>query len=123
MGQNPVDRRPWHTVCSDYVEYEATISNYPGGPLLQDCDPARISPVAEGPCAEWTVVKAMKNKVDDVTTACATFVAAYVAMAIGFVARDDLGLPPDKIRTAAITFAVLIAALLAIDFIKRFGKV
>jgi len=45
--------------------------------------------------------------------------AGYVAIAIGYVARYDLGFTVQAISTAAVLIAVVIAALIAIGF---FGK-
>jgi hypothetical protein len=47
----------------------------------------------------------------------ATAVAA--ALAAGYTARYDLGLAPQQIRTPAVTVAIVIGMLLAID---HFGK-
>lgn len=65
----------------------------------------------------------MESKLDVVTTVCAVCVAAYAAIAIGYVARWDLGFSLEEIRTPALVIAVAIAALIAIDsFGKKFGK-
>jgi hypothetical protein len=65
----------------------------------------------------------MESKFDIVTTASAVCVAAYVAIAIGYVARYDLGFSPQEIRGTAVVIAVIIAALIAIDFFgKKLGK-
>ena len=45
-----------------------------------------------------------------------TGVAAYVAIALG-VALCDLGIPRETIRAAAVIGVVLLAALLAVDFL------
>jgi hypothetical protein len=50
-------------------------------------------------------------------------VAGYLASALGFVAHDDLGIPVEHIRDAAVALATVIASLLAIDhFGKKFRK-
>jgi cell division protein FtsW (lipid II flippase) len=61
----------------------------------------------------------MESKFDIVTTASAVWVAAYAAIAIGYVARYDLEFSPQAIRGTAVAIAVIIAALITIDF---FGK-
>ncbi len=61
----------------------------------------------------------MESKFDIVTIAGAVGVAAYVAVAIGYVARYDLGFSAEAIRGTAVGIAVTMAALIAIDF---FGK-
>ena len=65
----------------------------------------------------------MENKFDIVTAACAVCVAGYVAIVVGYVARFDLGFSLPEIRSAAVVVAVVLAALIAIDFFgKKFGK-
>jgi hypothetical protein len=58
----------------------------------------------------------MERKFDLVTVANAVCVAAYVAIALG-VALCDLGIPRETIRAAAVIGVVLLAALLAVDFL------
>jgi hypothetical protein len=64
----------------------------------------------------------MESKFDIVTTASAVCVAAYAAIAIGYVARYDLEFSPQEIRGTAVAIAVTIAALIAIDFFQKLGK-
>ena len=65
----------------------------------------------------------MESKFDIVTTASAVGVAAYVAIAAGYVARYDLGFSPQEIRGTAVGIAVIVAALIAIGFFgKKLGK-
>ncbi len=61
----------------------------------------------------------MKNKLDAVTAVSAAGVAAYAAIAIGYVAQYDLGLSLEEIRGTALVIAVCIAALTAIEFFGR----
>jgi hypothetical protein len=61
----------------------------------------------------------MDTRFDLVTIISATCVAAYVALALGYLAICDLGLSRDLVRSAAMIAAILIAATLAIDY---FGK-
>lgn len=61
----------------------------------------------------------MESKFDIVTTASAVWVAAYAAIAIGYVARYDLEFSPQEIRGTAVAIAVIIDALITVDF---FGK-
>lgn len=61
----------------------------------------------------------MENKFDIVTTASVVGVAAYVAIATGYVAYYYLGFSPQGVRSGAVAIAVVITALLVIDF---FGK-
>ena len=58
----------------------------------------------------------MESKFDIVTAASAVGVAAYVAIAIGYVASCDLGFSAQEIRDTAVGIAVTMAALVAIDF-------
>ena len=60
----------------------------------------------------------MEGKFDLVTIANAVCVAAYVAIALG-VALYDLGIPREAVRAAAVIGAVLLAALMANDFLGR----
>ena len=65
----------------------------------------------------------MESKLDIVTIVSAVCVAAYAAVAIRYVARYDLGFSLQQIRGAALVIAVVIAALIAIDFFgKKLGK-
>ena len=65
----------------------------------------------------------MESKFDTVITASAVGVAAYMAAAIGYVARYDLGFSTEEIRATAVAIAVVIAALIALDFFgKNHGK-
>jgi hypothetical protein len=65
----------------------------------------------------------MESKFDVVTTASAVGVAAYVAITMGYVAHYDLGFSPQEIRGTAVAIAVIMAALIAIDFFgKKLGK-
>jgi 4-hydroxy-3-methylbut-2-en-1-yl diphosphate synthase IspG/GcpE len=65
----------------------------------------------------------MESKFDIVTTASAVGVAAYVAIATGYVARYHLGLSLHGVRSGAVAIAVVIGALLVIDFFgKKLGK-
>ncbi len=61
----------------------------------------------------------MENKLDAVTAVSAVGVAAYVAVAIGYVARYDLDFSPHQICGTALIAAVLVAALIAIEFFRQ----
>ena len=59
---------------------------------------------------------------DIVTMITAVCVAAYAALAIKYVARYDLGFSLQDIRGVSVIIAVVIAALVAVDFFaKRTG--
>ena len=65
----------------------------------------------------------MESKFDIVTIIHVTFVAAYVAIALDYVAHYRLGYSLQEIRGAAVMNAVVIAAFIAIDFFgKKLGK-
>ena len=65
----------------------------------------------------------MENKPDIVTMAVAVSVAAYVAIAMDYVALYDLGLSIQQIRGLALSIAVATAAPIAVDFLgKRLRK-
>lgn len=65
----------------------------------------------------------MDRKFDIATIANAVCVAMYMAITLGYVARHDFGLSRVEIRDGATILAILIAALLAIDFFgKKLGK-
>ncbi len=61
----------------------------------------------------------MQSRWDALATVRAVCVAAYVAIAIRYVAHYDLGFSLSEIRGAAVAIAIVIAALTGIDF---FGK-
>ena len=61
----------------------------------------------------------MERKFEIVVMASAVCVAAYAAIAIGYVAHYQLGFPLQEIRGSAVLIAVALATLIAIDF---FGK-
>ena len=64
----------------------------------------------------------MESKLDIVTMITAVCVAAYAALAIKYVARYDLGFSLQDIRGVSVIIAVVIAALVAVDFFaKRTG--
>ena len=66
----------------------------------------------------------MEGKFGIVTIANAVCVAAYAAITLGYVAHYDLGFSRAEIRGGASLVAILIAALLAIDFFgNRPGKI
>jgi hypothetical protein len=65
----------------------------------------------------------MENKFGIVTIAHVIFVAAYVAIALDYVAHYELGFSLQEIRGAAVIISVVIAALIAIDYFgKKLGK-
>lgn len=65
----------------------------------------------------------MKNRFDFVTLLTALCVAGYVAIMLGYVAHVDLGFSSEQIRNAAVLTAIVMAMLMAIDFLgKRLGK-
>ena len=66
----------------------------------------------------------MESKFDGIVAITnAVFLAAYVAIALGYVALYDLGLSGEGVRRAAMIAAILIAAMVAVDFFgKKLGK-
>jgi hypothetical protein len=68
---------------------------------------------------QWTWMRKMESRFDMVTIASAVCVAGYVAIALGYVSIYDLGLSREQVRDGAMIVAILVAALVAIDF---FGK-
>ena len=61
----------------------------------------------------------MENRFDIATISSAVCVAGYVAIMLRYVAVFDLGFSREEVRGAAMIAAILIAALVAVDF---FGK-
>ncbi len=61
----------------------------------------------------------MKSKLDAITTVCALGVAAYAAIAMGYVAQYGLGFSLEEIRGTAMLAAVVLTTAIAIEF---FGK-
>lgn len=65
----------------------------------------------------------MESRFDVVTIATAVCIAGYVAITLGYIALYDFGLSREQLRSGAMLAALLIAALLAIDFFgNKFGK-
>jgi hypothetical protein len=65
----------------------------------------------------------MESKFDMITIVHLVGVAAYAAIALDYVAHYDLGFSIQAIRGAAVITAVVIAALITIDFFgKKLGK-
>jgi len=65
----------------------------------------------------------MKNRIDFVTIATALCVAGYVAVMLDYIADVDFGFSCAQIRTAAVIAAIVLAMLMAIDFLgKRLSK-
>ena len=63
------------------------------------------------------VVCNIESRFDIVTIAIAVGVAAYLAIAIGYVARYELGLSLQEIRGVAVLIAVAIGSLIATAFL------
>jgi hypothetical protein len=61
----------------------------------------------------------VNSKLDMATAASAVGIAAYLAIAVGYVAHYVLDFSAEEIRDPAVAIALTIAALVAIDF---FGK-
>jgi hypothetical protein len=62
----------------------------------------------------------MESWVDGIVTITnAVFLAAYVAITLGYVALYDLGLSGEKVRGEAMIAVILIAATVAIDFLGK----
>jgi hypothetical protein len=65
----------------------------------------------------------VESRFDIGTIATAVCVAGYVAIALRYVALYDLGLSREEVRSGAMIVAILMAALVAVDFFgKKLGK-
>ena len=65
----------------------------------------------------------MYDRTDLVTIATAVWLAGYAAMALWYVALFDIGLTREGVRSAATLAAILLAAVVAIDFmVGKLGK-
>jgi hypothetical protein len=65
----------------------------------------------------------MKNRIDLVQIVIAVGVAGYLAITLAYVAHYDFGFSREEIRSEAMLAAILIAALVAIEFFgKKLGK-
>jgi hypothetical protein len=65
----------------------------------------------------------MESRFELVTIASAVCVAGYVAIALRYVALYDLGLSLEQVRSGAMIVAIIMAALVAIDFFgNKLGK-
>jgi hypothetical protein len=58
----------------------------------------------------------MESRFDIATIASAVCLADYAAIMLGYVARFDLGLSGEEVRSVAVVAAIPIAALVAVDF-------
>jgi hypothetical protein len=67
------------------------------------------------------VVCDMESRFDIVTIASAVGVAAYLAIAMGYLAHNLLGFSLQEIRGAAVLIAVAIGSLIAVDFFGTTG--
>jgi hypothetical protein len=61
----------------------------------------------------------MENRFDIVTILSAVCVAGYVAIMLRYVALFDLGFSREQVRGGAMIAAILIAALVAADFLGK----
>jgi hypothetical protein len=61
----------------------------------------------------------MENRFDIVTIASAVCVAGYVAIMLTYVALCDLGFTREQVCSGAMMAAILIAALVAVDFLGK----
>ena len=88
------------------------------------CEPAHINLPQTVLFIDWRgLVCNMESRPDIVTITSAVGVAAYVAIAAGHVAHYNLGFSLQGVRSGAVVIAVVIAALLVIDFFgKKLGK-
>ncbi len=64
----------------------------------------------------------MEDRFGIVTIANAVCVAGYVAIALRYVAFYDFGLSGEEIRRGATIVAIVIAALVVLDFGRNPGK-
>jgi formate-dependent nitrite reductase membrane component NrfD len=65
----------------------------------------------------------MYDRTDFVTIATAVWLAGYAAMALWYVALFDIGLTREGVRRGATVAAILLAAVVAIDFVvRKLGK-
>ena len=65
----------------------------------------------------------MYDRTDLVTMATAVCLAGYAALALWYVALFDIGLTREGVRIAATVAAILLGAVLALDFlVRKLGK-
>ena len=65
----------------------------------------------------------MYDRTDFVMIATAVWLAGYAAMALWYVALFDIGLTREGVRKGATVAAILLAAVVAIDFVVgKLGK-
>jgi hypothetical protein len=65
----------------------------------------------------------MRNRIDYITVVTAVCVAGYAAIMLDYVADVDLGFSCEQIRNTAMITAIVMAMLMAIDFLgKNLGK-
>jgi hypothetical protein len=87
---------------------------------ISQCEPAHIgSPPSRLIIGRGAWMCNMENRFDIVTIASAICVAGYVAIMLRHVALFDLGWSREAVRGGAMIAAILIAALVAVDFFGR----
>ena len=65
----------------------------------------------------------MYDRTDLVTIATAVWLAGYAAMALWYVALFDIGLTREGVRKGATVAAILLGAVVALDFfVGKLGK-
>ena len=65
----------------------------------------------------------MEDRFDIVTLAAATCIAGYVAISLNYVALYDFGLSREQVRSDSVIAALIIAALVTVDFLgKKLGN-
>jgi hypothetical protein len=65
----------------------------------------------------------MESRIDFVTIASVLGMAGYAAFALDYVALYEFGFTQEAVRNGAVVVAILIGALVAIEFFgKRLGK-
>ena len=65
----------------------------------------------------------MENRIDLWMISCALGIAAYAALALDYVALYDFGFTREAVRKVSLVVAVLIGAMIAIEFLgKKLGK-
>jgi hypothetical protein len=65
----------------------------------------------------------MYDRIDLVTIATAVSLAGYAAIALWYVALFDIGFTREGVRSAATVAAILLGAVVAIDFlVRKLGK-
>jgi hypothetical protein len=88
--------------------------------FISQCEPAHIGAPPSGLIMGWGAwISTMENRFDIVTISNAVCLAGYVALTLWYVTLFDFGFSREAVRSGAVLAAILIAVLVAVDFLGK----